>query len=220
MILGIISLVLVTALTVMQLFEKKRYVQYIAGAIGFIIIVLGFVDFYQRDKEKEFVISSLERIGTTINWKDSDTRLELMNKSQKVNLNGVRVDMKLYSYRQTLLPVAAISLRDAKLRSKLDEKWGYYFLEEKDAASLFNAFAEPDGSIYLDKEKAQAIQNLMYVGSSVRDGAFQGSSVDLKMQYGPVPAPTHAAHPFRFMSPTCSGVCRPLIPPACRPLFC
>ena len=31
--------------------------------------------------------------------------------------------------------------------------------------------------------------------------------------------PTHAARPFRFMSPTCSETCRPLIPAACRPLF-
>ena len=31
--------------------------------------------------------------------------------------------------------------------------------------------------------------------------------------------PGHAAHPFRFMSPTCSEACRPLIPAACRPLF-
>lgn len=187
MLLGIVSLSLVTVLTIMQFMVNSRLIRLIAVAIGFIVIVIGTIDLYQRDKEKEFTINSLERIGTSIDWDKSSFILNLMNDMEEVRIDGIRVDLKLFSSNKTKLPpTAKISMADAKSRSVIDDKWKYFFLKkEDDAYAIFNAFAEKDGSIYLDKEKIQNVQNFMYVGSDIMKDVFQGVVVKLKKEYGP-----------------------------------
>ena len=186
MLLGIVSIVLVTVLTIMQFIASSRLIRLIAVAIGFIVIVIGAIDLYQREKEKEFTINALERIGTSIDWKKSSFILELLNDMEEVRINGIRVDLKLLSFNKTRLPgTAKISMTNAKSRSVIDDKWKYFFLKEDDAYALFNAFAEKDGSIYLDKEKTQNVQNFMYVGSDITKDIFQGVVVRLKKEYGP-----------------------------------
>lgn len=185
MFLGILSLVLVTILTVMQFSEMSPPTKIAAKIIGTIVILIGIAGLILNEKEKEFTISSLKKIATSIDWYSSTTRLELANKITNENYKNIRADIKIYSAKQTILPVTAnITMSMAKSRSILDDKLKYYLLNESDAKAIFNAFAEADGSIYLDKEKYQKVQNLFQLANDLKEG-FYGADLGFKLEYGP-----------------------------------
>lgn len=99
---------------------------------------LSVYSIFEHDKERQFTIASLERIGTRVNWEKSEAIVDLLNEPSDVSPSEISVQVKLFPRAGTTLPVESLRiLQELHKRCQPEERWKYEYLNEPDAEIIF-----------------------------------------------------------------------------------
>ncbi|WP_168792422.1 hypothetical protein [Paraburkholderia aromaticivorans] len=186
MILSITIFAVSITLTLFQYLKQSRFGWQVAKGLSLLLFALSIWNVYEQNKDRDFYITSLEQIGTRVNWGDTDVSVELLNEAEMVPAGAVSVQMKLLAPTQLRLPPNSAIELDAIERSCIvDAQQGLGYMSAQDAEKLFHAFARPDGSIYLNTEKKAGIEHLMYLGKETVRGPLGNARVQMRLDRGP-----------------------------------
>jgi hypothetical protein len=185
MILAISLVVLSTSLAMLQFWAPSWSLWRLAQFLGLALIGLSVFSIIEQDRERQFTIASLERIGTHVNWEKSDTTIDLLNEPASVTASNYSVQAKLISTTNNSLPPQALRiLKESRTRCTIDERWKYGYLTDSDAELLFMAF-EKDGAISINSEREAGIEHIFYRGAKVSEAPLGSASVSMAIELAP-----------------------------------
>lgn len=185
MILSIAILAVAITLTLFQFLKQSRLGWQVAKALSLLLFALSAWNAYEQDKDREFYIGSLEKIGTRINWQNTDVSVELLNDVETVPTQAVSVQIKFLSPSHLRLPPdSSINFGAIQRSCVVDPHLGLGYMPSLEAEKLFHAFARADGSIVLNTEKEAGIEHLLYSGKETLATPL-GARVRMHLDLGP-----------------------------------
>ncbi|TDQ93131.1 hypothetical protein [Paraburkholderia silvatlantica] len=192
MFISILLTIVSTVLLMLQFIDRSQRKWYIAPALSVILLGLSVCSIWEQNKYQEeqnkrqqFSIASLEKMGTRINWKNTEVSVGLLNDPQSIAAQSVSVQMKILPPEILHLPNnGALDLKAIKNSCLPDPVNGIGYLPSHEAENIFNAFAR-DGVTSFDQEAKSGIMHLIYSGRSVRAGTRDNDLVQMGLDLLP-----------------------------------
>jgi len=180
--LKIISLIFVFILSILQFRQERTFVKWGGITLCAAILVIGIADLVSTQKEQQYFSSRVLKDASRILWEKTTAHILLMNNKNNIKKGAQQIVLKIIPTDIELHG----NIKPKELLSKLESSaYGYDYIPEELAEKLWNAMAEPDGSIYFEKEKDVGIESVYFSESQIEEDLFQGVDVELRVQHIP-----------------------------------
>lgn len=177
----IVSILLALVIFLLGVLRPSRSSWKYGSILAVILCAVNIYNYFEHEKLQNFIVNSLADIATRIYWDESILTLQLFNKIDKVEAKSVQVQFKIFSQDQHPLPAD----QPSKGECKIDEKWGYGYLSEQMAYTIYTKYKEKDGSIYLDKERINGVDHLFFHGKEKIKTFVNDGEVSFNLEMGP-----------------------------------
>ncbi len=177
MIWGVVSIVLALCLTYLQFYEGNKSIRRVAVGLAILIVIVQSGMMYKENVASKYQLQAIERIGTTIDWNESEVKINYINTKKELESSDVRVDLKFYSVVKSNFPKhSKVNLGQIKRNIEFFEKNGLGVLSDFEAAKIFLAYAKSSGDIYWDEEKKGKVQRALYYKKDIKE-VYPGTSI-------------------------------------------